>query len=332
MTPQGRAFTFNKKLWSIFLMKATLSAKLLLIAGIAIQSNAVNAQTEKNNNTTESTEPVSATQPVTTNSENELVDSTINVDESTQDEFIEQNSALEQELSEEGTLEKLEQENAALDEILEQSEDLTAPVMEEQSQTDTIVDTEVLATEPPESPEETISEEVIADESAEATDEAVTVDESAEVTDETVTVEDNVEEPVEVIVEENSAIDEVMSDLNEVEDNTETDQTSEQSSVAPYNFERSASGEAATFIPLMADAKVFAEFVDRLPAVVNYFTMASEDEVISFYNENFGEPIGQERKRERLTVSYYTDGIATRVVISQQDDYRQVDVLQEESN
>lgn len=77
-------------------MKATLSAKLLLIAGIAIQSNAVNAQTEKNNNTTESTEPVSATQPVTTNSENELVDSTINVDESTQDEFIEQNSALEQ--------------------------------------------------------------------------------------------------------------------------------------------------------------------------------------------------------------------------------------------
>ncbi len=299
MTPQGRAFTFNKKLWSIFLMKATLSAKLLLIAGMAIQANAVHAQTENNNNTAESTEPVSVNQPPTTQSENEIVDSTTSIVESDQDEFFEQNSALDQELYDQGTLEQLEKENAALDEMLEKPDDENIELSEADSQNAEIIETEA----------------------TNVTSEGT----------ENVTLEDmSVEESIEITVEENTTVDKVMSELNREANNTKDDQVSQQANVAPYNFERS-SGDAVTFIPLMSDANVFAEFIDRLPAVVNYFTFASEEEIINFYNNSFGEPIGQERKRTRLTVSYYLDGIATRVVISEQDERRQVDVLQEES-
>ncbi|NMP31359.1 hypothetical protein HII17_07280 [Thalassotalea sp. M1531] len=96
-----------------------------------------------------------------------------------------------------------------------------------------------------------------------------------------------------------------------------------------YNFERPIPQEGDVYIPVLDDAKVFAEFIDSMPAVVNFYTYATEDDVIAFYTENYGEPVEQERKRGRLTVIYYLEDIATRVVISEQDDYRQVDVLQE---
>ncbi|MFD2165942.1 hypothetical protein ACFSJY_06645 [Thalassotalea euphylliae] len=96
-----------------------------------------------------------------------------------------------------------------------------------------------------------------------------------------------------------------------------------------YNFERPIPMEGDVVLPILDDAKVFAEFIDGYPAIVNYYTYASEDDVIAFYSGNYGEPIEQERKRGRLTVTYYLDEISTRVVISEQDNYRQVDVIQE---
>lgn len=96
-----------------------------------------------------------------------------------------------------------------------------------------------------------------------------------------------------------------------------------------YNFIRPIPEEGDVFIPVLSDAKVFAEFIDELPAVVNFFTMASEDEIIAFYSDNYGEPVEQERKRGRLNVTYYLEDISTRIVISEQDNRRQVDVLQE---
>ena len=39
-------------------------------------------------------------------------------------------------------------------------------------------------------------------------------------------------------------------------------------------------------IPYLADAKVFAEFTDELPAVLNYFTLHNEQEIIEFYQQN----------------------------------------------
>lgn len=80
-------------------------------------------------------------------------------------------------------------------------------------------------------------------------------------------------------------------------------------------------------IPVLADAKIFAEFSDELPAVINYFTNSSEADVIDFYQKSFGEPLSQERKRGRLTLKYQETEEMMRVVISQQNKKRQVDVI-----
>lgn len=85
-------------------------------------------------------------------------------------------------------------------------------------------------------------------------------------------------------------------------------------------------------IPVLDDAQVFAEFSDSLPAVINYFTQSSEAKVIDFYQQAFGEAYSQDRKRGRLTLQYQEGEEAMRVVISQQNKKRQVDVIIESKN
>jgi hypothetical protein len=80
-------------------------------------------------------------------------------------------------------------------------------------------------------------------------------------------------------------------------------------------------------VPIIEGARVFAKFDDKTPVVINYFTSVAEDVVIAFYNKNYGEPIQHERKRGRLTL-YYQKGLQQiRVVISQQNKLRQVDII-----
>lgn len=80
-------------------------------------------------------------------------------------------------------------------------------------------------------------------------------------------------------------------------------------------------------IPSLADAKVFAQFTDELPSVINYFTSHSEQEIISFYQDKFGKPIRSELKRERLTLYFSFENKQIRVIISQQGNKNQVDIL-----
>ncbi len=80
-------------------------------------------------------------------------------------------------------------------------------------------------------------------------------------------------------------------------------------------------------IPVLKDAQIFAEFSDKLPAVINYFTQSTEAQVINFYQQAFGEADSQERKRDRLTLQYQKGEEMMRVVISQQDKKRQVDII-----
>lgn len=82
-------------------------------------------------------------------------------------------------------------------------------------------------------------------------------------------------------------------------------------------------------IPVIDNAHVFANFTDDMPAVLNYFTSSSEDEIIDFYASHYGEPVAQESKRERLTLTYSSDNKTIRVVISQQNNKRQVDIIVE---
>ncbi|REL35120.1 hypothetical protein [Thalassotalea euphylliae] len=168
-------------------------------------------------------------------------------------------------------------------------------------------------------------QEAPSDSSVPPTEETTEV--ATEVTDE---FEPSVAEmPTEVFSDEeqtdlSTTLDDLSSDVQAAEANIDSsvDDT-------PYNFVRPTPEEGDVFIPVLSDAKVFAEFIDELPAVVNFFTMASEDEIIAFYSENYGEPVEQERKRGRLNVTFYLQDVATRVVISEQDNRRQVDVLQE---
>ncbi|WP_440876094.1 hypothetical protein [Thalassotalea sp. PLHSN55] len=92
-----------------------------------------------------------------------------------------------------------------------------------------------------------------------------------------------------------------------------------------------AESELLINIPKVPDAEVFAEFTDKLPAVVNYFSSESEQAIISFYQAVYGEAISSDRKRGRLTLYFSNNEIVTRVVISQQNNKRQVDVLVENS-
>lgn len=80
-------------------------------------------------------------------------------------------------------------------------------------------------------------------------------------------------------------------------------------------------------IPVLEDAQIFAEFSDSLPAVINYFTNSTEAQVIDFYQQAFGLAQSQERKRDRLTLKYQEGEEKMRVVISQQNNKRQVDVI-----
>ena len=80
-------------------------------------------------------------------------------------------------------------------------------------------------------------------------------------------------------------------------------------------------------IPVIDNAKVFADFSDELPAVINYFTSSDEASIIAFYQNSYGEALTQERKRGRLTLTFADDNKAIRVVISQQNKKRQVDIL-----
>ena len=80
-------------------------------------------------------------------------------------------------------------------------------------------------------------------------------------------------------------------------------------------------------IPTVMGARVFAKFDDKVPAVINYFTVKTEAAVIEFYQGHYGAPTNQERKRGRLTLNYLTEQQQVRIVISQQNKQRQVDVI-----
>ncbi len=83
-------------------------------------------------------------------------------------------------------------------------------------------------------------------------------------------------------------------------------------------------------IPMLDKATVFAEFTDDMPAVLNYFTSATEEQIIAFYQKHFGKPTLQQRKRGRLTLTYQQEKQTIRVVISLQNNKHQVDIIVEQ--
>lgn len=100
-------------------------------------------------------------------------------------------------------------------------------------------------------------------------------------------------------------------------------------SVSLYALDNGDTGQQNVVIPMMTNAQVFADFTDDVPAVLNYFTRASKEEIIDFYQQHYGEDLSREEKRGRLTLTYQQKNHSIRVVISQQNKKRQVDVIVE---
>jgi len=135
-----------------------------------------------------------------------------------------------------------------------------------------------------------------------------------------------VAEPVEVVAEP-VEVESTEADSNEIE-STEIENLLPSTPNDPMPI---AVSKVNSYIPLLDDAIVFANFDETLPAVVNYYTAFSEQEIIDFYQQSYGESISQERKRGRLTLIYQADDLAKRLVISEQNNKRQVDVIVEQA-
>lgn len=148
------------------------------------------------------------------------------------------------------------------------------------------------------------------------------------IADETIDKKDSEKVDTELSVEpEDTSITNAEAEGSETEvpetQNTPTSTPSEPMPIATDKTNR--------YIPLLDGALVFANISDELPAVINYYTPASEQEVIDFYQQNFGDAISQERMRGRLTLTYLADDLVKRVIISEQNNKRQVDVIVEQA-
>ncbi len=83
-------------------------------------------------------------------------------------------------------------------------------------------------------------------------------------------------------------------------------------------------------IPLLEDAQVFADFKDKYPVMLNYFTQSSFTEVETFYNQQFGGPIYQQTRYGRLELTYSHMNNKVRVIVAEQNNKREVDIIVEE--
>jgi len=79
-------------------------------------------------------------------------------------------------------------------------------------------------------------------------------------------------------------------------------------------------------IPTLEATNIFAH-EQSLPAVVNYYTKSTVEEISAFYVASYGEITMQETKRGRLMLKFNSGMHKVRVIISDQNKMRQVDVI-----
>jgi len=80
-------------------------------------------------------------------------------------------------------------------------------------------------------------------------------------------------------------------------------------------------------VPLTEDAKVFAKYVEDYPVVVNYYSQASEQEIIDFYTEQYGPVMETINEKQRTRVIFMHEGKVATIIISAQGKAQQVDIL-----
>lgn len=91
--------------------------------------------------------------------------------------------------------------------------------------------------------------------------------------------------------------------------------------------EQTAEPQLPIDIPVLSDAQVFAKFDDKYPAMVNYFTKSSFDEITAYYNQEFGTAVSEQTRYGRLELIYSHMQHNIRVIVDGQKDHREVDVI-----
>lgn len=79
--------------------------------------------------------------------------------------------------------------------------------------------------------------------------------------------------------------------------------------------------------PLPADARVQLQLTDKRPAVVHYYTRLSPSELLAFYQQQLGAPTTQKMQMQHLQLYFQHDGQRLRVVIREQDGWRDVSLM-----
>ena len=98
-------------------------------------------------------------------------------------------------------------------------------------------------------------------------------------------------------------------------------------SVNTITFAKNETNKSNIVIPVIEKAEIFAELTDGTPAVLNYFTESTEDQIIDFYKNNYGSALFNEKKHNQLILVYKQASQTIRIVISQQGNKRQVDII-----
>jgi len=98
-------------------------------------------------------------------------------------------------------------------------------------------------------------------------------------------------------------------------------------SVNTITFAKNETNKSNIVIPVIEKAEIFAELTDGTPAVLNYFTESTEDQIIDFYKDNYGSALFNEKKHNQLILVYKQASQTIRIVISQQGNKRQVDII-----
>jgi hypothetical protein len=80
-------------------------------------------------------------------------------------------------------------------------------------------------------------------------------------------------------------------------------------------------------IPLPADVREFARLDSKLPAVLSFFTQQSAAAVREFYIQQLGQPNSEQMLYGREQLYFTVNAKPVRIIISNRNDWRQVDIM-----
>lgn len=80
-------------------------------------------------------------------------------------------------------------------------------------------------------------------------------------------------------------------------------------------------------VPIPADAREFARLDSKMPAVLSYFSQQTDNALRDYYVQQLGQPDNEQTLYGRLHLYFRVNNNQVRILISSQNDWRQVDIM-----